>query len=359
MTSQTTWRTTVLAAVATIALAPGLALGFPESTETQGEIPADLNGVWLVVHHLRFNAPIPSPSPGAKADQPPRTFNVVNLLKMRHLKKAEAQKIRDAKDARLEASMKKAEAIIAKEHEKNPPTQTAEGKIEGGPRVIVPQVPHPPGYDPTMHEGDSVEVFLLDVPMPESIDEAFQGAQKTEQPFEPTDKQLALLRSSWQRLEPRKESEYGRIEWKAIEAKYFDQGMQADPNVQGAKFVISGTQSMAPRPGQPNQNIVVYGVRDVAEERMTGGHVRAMMATAPFPVPIEFKGTFVMFRVADLPEDEAGVAGAKKAAADSKKDAETKTDAAEEDAGEAPAEDGDGKPAAEAKPAEEKKEKPE
>jgi hypothetical protein len=291
----------VLVTVAGIATAPREAHAtFPEDTETQGTIPGDLNGVWLVVHHLTFNRPTPQATPGAEVVPTKRTFNVINLFRITHLGRGEAAKARAAREQRQQASIAKAEAIIAKQKSKIP-VQTAEGEIEGGPRVIVPQVPRPPGYDPKVHEGDQVEIFLLDVQMPKTVDDAFQAAQKAEEPYEPSDKELALLRSSWQTLTPVKETEYSRIEWKVTAAEHYDQGHQIDPSVQGSTFAISGTQSMVPRPGQPNKNIVVYGVREASDKVMSGGHVRAMMATAPFPIPIELKGDFKMIKVADLP----------------------------------------------------------
>jgi hypothetical protein len=325
--------------VAGIATAPRTALAFPEDTETQGTIPGDLNGVWLVVHHLTFNRPTPQATPGAEALPTKRTFNVINLFRITHLGQGEAAKARAAREQRQQASVTKAEAIIAQQKTGKIPVQTAEGEIEGGPRVVVPQVPRPPGYDPKIHEGDKVEIFLLDVQMPKTVDDAFQAAQKAEEPYEPSDRELALLRSSWQSLTPVKDTEYSRIEWKIVAAAHYDQGLQVDPNVQGSTFAISGTQSMVPRPGQPNKNIVVYGIREATDTVMSGGHVRAMMATAPFPIPIELKGDFKMIKVADLPGAKKGTEKEAKAGNDDTATPEEKEAAAvkESDAAHAPA----------------------
>jgi hypothetical protein len=311
MNFRSIWRPALAAIVLAGTLTPGVARAFPESTETQGEIAADLNGVWLVVHQILFDQPKSEPSPGAPAVQvasSKRAFNVVNLFRMVHLKKDEAQKVRDAKEAHLKASIAKAEAIVAKDAGAKEAIQTADGAVEGGPRVIAPQIPRPPGYDPAAGQGDQVEIFLLDVPMPKTIDEAIQSAQKAEQPFEPTPEQLALLGSSWQSLTPKKDTEYNRIEWKVSAEKYYDQGMKLDPNMEGSTFAITGTQGMLPRPGQPDRNIVVYAVQKTDPKQLSGKHVRAMMATAPFPIPIEMKGNFIMYKVADLPEEKADTA---------------------------------------------------
>ena len=62
-------------------------------------------------------------------------------------------------------------------------------------------------------------------------------------------------------------------------------------------IAITGNQKMIPKRGQPNSNIVVYGPTEISDTRLSGGHVRAMMASAPFPIPIEFKGQFTAYKV--------------------------------------------------------------
>lgn len=301
----------IVAIVAIVALGtatfggPTQALAFPEETETQGEIATDLNGVWLVVHHLKFNRPTPQATPATGALPTTRAFNVLNLFKITHLKQDEAQKVRDARAAKLQVSVAKAEALIAKDTSAQIPVQTEEGEIEGGARVIVPQIPRPPGYDPKIHSGDKVEIFLLDVNLPKTVDDAFQAAQKTETNYEPTDKELALLGSSWDKLTFKKDTEYSRIEWKVIAPEFYDQGLQYDPMLRDTLFTISGSQGMVPRPSQPSRNIVVYGIREAKDGVLRGTHSRAMMATAPFPIPIEMGGTVRMIKIADLPKPAA------------------------------------------------------
>jgi hypothetical protein len=37
----------------------------------------------------------------------------------------------------------------------------------------------------------------------------------------------------------------------------------------------------------------------VSDTLIEGGHVRAIMTAAPFPIPIDMKGTFKMYRLTD------------------------------------------------------------
>ncbi len=304
-------RGAVIALLFVLCLAPTHAFAFVESTVTQGEIKTDLNGVWLLVSHLQFAKPTPLPSPGAKpekpaAEEPPRYFNVVNLLRVVHIPKAQADEIR-AGDRKMEAaSIEKAKALIAEEQKKSIPVQTETGEVESEVKVIVPSVPamRLPG------DGDDVDIFLLDVALPDKMEEEYQKAQKAEKTWTPTKENLAELGTSWSKLKPSGRDEISKIDWKVIAADKYDEQLQIDPTLKGSKFSITASQDMIPKPNTPRQNILVYGLRPAGADTLEGLHVRAMMASAPFPISIEMKGTFKMYRIADLPKDGGGTAAA-------------------------------------------------
>ena len=294
---------------------------FIESTDTEGQLPMNIGGVWLVVTHLEFAKPTPTPevgaptpaaSPAAKAGAPAgpiRYFNVVNLLRVSHLPKDQAQALRAATKKYEEASVAKAKAIIAEQEKKSPPVQTESGEVQHEMKVLTPTVP--PKYQPG--EGDDVDVFLLDVAMPKSIQDEIDAAQKAEKPWVPTEKDLALLKLSWSTLKPSGRDEFSKIEWKVQSSDKFDDNFKADATTKDAKFVISGNQEMIPKPNVPKTNIVVYGIDDTKGGILSGKHTRAMMASAPFPIPIEMKGTFKMYKIADA-EKVRGMSSLEKAA---------------------------------------------
>lgn len=316
------WRRAVIAALLALALAPTRAFGFVESTVTEGEIKTNLNGVWLVVSHLQFAKPTPTPSPGAAAakpakaagKEPVRYYNVVNLVRIVHLPKPQAQAVRDADKKMEQASIDRAKAMIAEEQKKSIPVQTESGEVESEMKVVVPSVPlkRQPG------DGDDVDMFLLDVAMPPEIDEPMQKAQKEEKPWTPARKDLALLKSSWSSLKPSGRDEISKIEWKVTAASKFDDQLQIDPTTKDAKFAITANQEMLPKPNVPKTNVLVFGARKISDDLIEGPHVRAMMASAPFPIPIEMKGSFKMYKVADLPKTGSEGAAEKPEAAKAK-----------------------------------------
>jgi hypothetical protein len=324
------WRAVLVAAAVVVGLTPAPSFSIVESTETEGAVSPNVSGVWLVISYLQFpNAsptpegaaagpsPAASPAPGRKAgaeqtgknETATRTFNVVNLLKITHLGKEGARALREEEERREQASVAKAKEIIADEQKKSNsiPVQTETGEVEGQAKVIVPTVPP----KRQISTEDYFDVSLIDVDMPKDIQDSVDQAQKADKPWVPSAKQLAELKSSWSTLKTKAPSEYGKIEWKVTSADKYDDNLQTDEQTKGSKFVISGNEEMIPKPGVPKTNVLVFGVRKIQPDVLEGGHVRAMMATAPFPLPIEMKGTFKMYKVTELPNGHAAPAAAK------------------------------------------------
>jgi hypothetical protein len=306
------WRRAFVAALLAFGLLQSRSYAFVESTETDGELPSNISGVWLLVSHIEFPKPTPTPaegtspvptpaqSPGAEADSGMRYFNVVNLVRVVHFLKYDANAMRAADRKMEESSEERAKAILAKES-KAVPVETATGEVEGGPTVVVPSVP--PRRQPGT--GDDLDIFLLDVAFPKDMQAEIDKAQKAEKRWMPTAKDLAQLKN-WSALKPSGRDEYSKIEWKVLSADKYDDNFQIDPATKDSKFAISGNEDMIPKPNVPKTNIIVYGFDDIKATVMTGKHTRAMMATAPFPLPIEMHGTFKMYKVADLPKVAPG-----------------------------------------------------
>src|SRR6185295_1571793 len=108
MKNRRVWRRALIGAVVTLSVYASRSFAFLETTETQGELPSNISGVWLVVNQLEFTQPEPSPSPGAPTPAPHkeaassvRFFSVPYLLRIVHYPKAEADKMREA-DRKME-----------------------------------------------------------------------------------------------------------------------------------------------------------------------------------------------------------------------------------------------------------------
>jgi len=309
MKNRRVWRRALVGAVVTLSVYASPSFAFLETTETQGELPSNISGMWLVVNQLEFTQPQPSPSPGAPAPHKEaasdiRYFSVPYLLRIAHYPKAEADKMREGDRKMEEASTERAKTLVAEEQKKSIPVQTETGEVQSEVTVIVPSVP--PKRQPGT--GDDVDIYMLDVAFPKPIQDAVDKAQKDQKPWTPSEKDLALLKSSVNDLKPSGRDDYSKIEWKVITSDKYEENYQIDPTTKDAKFLISANQEMIPKPNVPKTNVLIYGVDSVKGNMITGKHTRAMMASAPFPIPIEMKGTFKMYKVADLPGEKSEAA---------------------------------------------------
>lgn len=304
------WRTFVAAAAVALSLtlAPSTGFGFPQSTETSGEITPDLTGTWLVVNRLEFSkkpsssdAPGPTPTPGLDPKDI-RPFTVGYIFTIDHVPTSEAQKKRDADKAKKQEAIEKATKILAEEQAKaaKDPKPAPSGELPLEPKVLSYGIPKAP--DSVVDQHDEVTVKLLDVDLPKALQDEIDAKNKAEEIWVPSPKDLALLKSSWKTLKPRAKTEYSRIQWKVMENKYLEGGLLQDEKTKNAKFVISGDAALIGAPGQPNRNILVYGAEKVSPTFIEGGHVRAIMTAAPFPIPIDMKGSFKMYRLTDVPK---------------------------------------------------------
>jgi hypothetical protein len=289
---------------------------FPQSTETSGEITPDLNGTWFVVNRMEFPyatpqpGATPNPGPSPKAQGGVRPFTVGYVFTIKHLPTSQATKLRDAEKEMKQAALEKANRILAEELKKSGPPKAAEGETPIEPKAMSYGIPK--AADSVVDLHDEVAVELLDVELPKTIQDAIDQANKAEKVWEPSEKDLALLKSSWKTLKPRAKTEYSRIQWKVLQDKYLDGGMLQDEKTKNAKFVISGDAALVATPGQPNRSILVYGADKVSDNVIEGGHVRAIMTASPFPIPIDMKGVFKMIRLTDVPKASAQTDTAKK-----------------------------------------------
>lgn len=282
---------------------------FAQSTETSGEITPDLSGTWFVLNRIEFPKAGPSgaPSPGPTPAAGVRPFTVGYVFEITHVPTSEAQKIRDADKAKKQEAVDRATKILAEEQSKaaSQPKPAASGEVPVEPKVLSYGIPKAP--DSVADQQDEVTVNLLDVDLPKAMQDEIDAANKAEKPWEPSDKDLATLKAGWKTLKPKARTEYSKIEWKVMEHKYLEGGLLQDDKTKDAKFVISGDAQLIASPGQANRNIIIYGADKVSDRLIEGGHVRAIMTSAPFPIPIDMKGSFKMYRLTEVPK-----AGAKK-----------------------------------------------
>jgi hypothetical protein len=82
----------------------------------------------------------------------------------------------------------------------------------------------------------------------------------------------------------------------------FDDAMKKEPELTGAVWVFRQTYTFAPGGQRPVKHVNVFGAMKPEGSGWRGNAVEASLVTAPFPIPITYKGTFRMIRVDAAPE---------------------------------------------------------
>jgi hypothetical protein len=77
--------------------------------------------------------------------------------------------------------------------------------------------------------------------------------------------------------------------------------------LEGSKFAMRITENYKPHELPPDtkvaqlaQRITVYGVKKTEKDVLSGDHALGFVAIGPLPIPLEFPGSFVMYRLAPL-----------------------------------------------------------
>lgn len=149
----------------------------------------------------------------------------------------------------------------------------------------------------------------LDLPFADEIEEA----RKRSVAWHISDAEFQDLKENWWKIDPRDPATFVKGEHRLVAADSFDSALRLDDNMKGAMFGLISVKTSNPLAGSPGRQISSYGFRRVTPEEISGTYVQAMLANAPFPIALEFKGVFRMRKLADYSDkDTARLLEAKK-----------------------------------------------
>jgi hypothetical protein len=160
------------------------------------------------------------------------------------------------------------------------------------------------------------EVHLLDVHLPDAIKQSFLETRKTMAPWVPSEDARKTLGADWSKLPPTKrkardELVFGQLHYLIATPSDYPHAFPKrsepiDNALKDSKLAIQIAQDYVPRPVPPNVSQVIrrtsiYGVRTVDENELKGDMLTTFLATGvDTPGPLDFHGTFVMYRLASL-----------------------------------------------------------
>ncbi|HXC52071.1 MAG TPA: hypothetical protein VN634_14385 [Candidatus Limnocylindrales bacterium] len=148
---------------------------------------------------------------------------------------------------------------------------------------------------------EDLDVQVLDVALP--FDAAIESSRQKHTPFEPSAADLETIKAKWSSFPLSNPLRYMTGEHRFVAKSNFDQSLEADKLLANAKYAL--IMSMEGNPVQGGGKVIdVYGIESLSEKSMEGAYVSVTMASAPFPINIEFKGRFKMQRLADWSDED-------------------------------------------------------
>jgi hypothetical protein len=159
------------------------------------------------------------------------------------------------------------------------------------------------------------EFHVLDVRLPEDVDEAVEQANKKLEAWEPTTEARKKLAGRWSHLPKYEEKDlsgfiYDKVVFELVSPDQYrsvlGSGPKFDSVLEGSDFSLRVVENYKARKLPPNVKIgqvmqrnTIYAVRSVGESSVKGTIMLGFLtAGVGSPVPLEFGGSFVMYRLA-------------------------------------------------------------
>jgi len=152
---------------------------------------------------------------------------------------------------------------------------------------------------------ETIEVRVLDNQLPFADD--LEKARRARELYAVSDEQRKALAKNWYELPTPDMALFVSGEHRVVAEPDYDQSLRRDDNLRNTTFAIISQLKGNPLAGQAGQNIGVYGIRDVGPDKISGTYVESTLASAPFPISIDFNGAFTMTRLGDYSDKDVEV----------------------------------------------------
>jgi hypothetical protein len=150
---------------------------------------------------------------------------------------------------------------------------------------------------------EKIQVQFLDVKLP--FAEQLEKTRESHVAFVPDEKVITALSADWWKLPLPKQATFVNGEHRLVAEPNYDAALREDDNLDDTSFAIVSQFQGNPMVGSGGKNIAVYGARTIGPKKIEGTYVETTIAQAPFPISIEFTGSFTMTRIADFSNKDA------------------------------------------------------
>jgi hypothetical protein len=152
---------------------------------------------------------------------------------------------------------------------------------------------------------EKIEVRVLGNQLP--FADEIEKSRRAHELYTVSQAQIDALEKNWYELPVPDMAVFVSGEHRVVAEPEYDQSLRRDDNLRDTIFAIISQLKGNPLAGQAGQNIGVYGVREVGDGIIRGSYVESTLATAPFPISIDFNGAFTMTRLGDYSDKDVEV----------------------------------------------------
>jgi len=321
--STRSWAAMLLLTTTIVVVGSRPALASYQLTKNEGTIGTDIGGIWLAIHQVaptfRVRVPLdeeknlpfevmPVPDElaplvgvgvsavavGAATDE--RTMGKAGLFAGDLITRANSQDPTSVEE--LEAIAKRAEKDWIYVTVRRPSLAHTTGRV-----VKI-------SYDAKVEEvdgtsaiaGENIRIAVIDGTLP--FQDKLAATRRDETLYTPTAADVATAEKEWFRLPPTDPTLFIGAEHRVVALDHYDLGLRQDTSLTGTRFAIITTLKGNPITGG-GTTIGIYGAREITSDEIVGSYVESTMANAPFPVSIDFNGSFVMKKIADFSHKDA------------------------------------------------------
>ena len=144
---------------------------------------------------------------------------------------------------------------------------------------------------------ETVQFQLSDAALP--FAKEVDKTRETHQLFTPDAKTISALSTDWWKLPTPAKAPWVNAEHRVVAEHDYDTALREDDNLAGTVFAVVSTLQGNPLVGSGGKTISIYGAKEVEPKKITGSYIETTLAQAPFPISIEFSGSFTMTKLGD------------------------------------------------------------
>jgi len=143
------------------------------------------------------------------------------------------------------------------------------------------------------------------VGLPAAQQQAVEKANAAEKGWKPTPEDLAAVTAGWDAL-PVQDPKIATVTTELIGRDAFDDAMKNEPAGKDALFLVRQGEAFLPTAAPTLRQVNVYAPTATTPTGYAGSYTLAVVAAAPFPIPISLTGTSELFRLDGAPRGLLG-----------------------------------------------------